>query len=55
MEKEIDELNRLILAAQPKEEPKEPEFTPQPLADEIGIENSVKSICVWQRYWNAKR
>ena len=38
VEKEIDELNRLILAAQPKEEPKEPEFTPQPLADEIGIE-----------------
>ena len=38
VEKEIDELNRLILAAQPKEEPKEPEFTPQPLADEICIE-----------------
>ena len=38
VEKEIDELNQLILAAQPKEEPKEPEFTPQPLAEEIGIE-----------------
>ena len=38
MEKEIDELNQLILAAQPKEAPKEPEFPPQPLAEEIGIE-----------------
>ena len=37
-DKEIDELNQLILAAQPKEEPQEPEFTPQPLAEEIDID-----------------
>ena len=36
--KEIDELNQLILANQPKEEPAEPEYTPQPLAEEIPID-----------------
>ena len=43
VEKEIDELNRLILAAQPKEEPQEPEFTPQPLAEEIDIDTFGKT------------
>ena len=43
VEKEIDELNQLILAAQPKEEPKEPEFTPQPLAEEIDIDTFGKT------------
>ena len=55
VEKEIDELNRLILAAQPKEEPKEPEFTPSRWQTRSASKNSAKSICVWQRYWNAKR
>ena len=43
VEKEIDELNQLILAAQPKEEPQEPEFTPQPLAEEIDIDTFGKT------------
>jgi len=38
VEKEIDELNQLILQSHPKEESKEPEFTPQPLEPEIDIE-----------------
>ncbi|MFR6496269.1 MAG: hypothetical protein ACLUOF_07680 [Ruminococcus sp.] len=46
VEKEIDELNRLILAAQPKEEPKEPEFTPRRWQTRSASKNSAKSICV---------
>ena len=43
VEKEIDKLNQLILAAQPKKEPQEPEFTPQPLAEEIDIDTFGKT------------
>ncbi len=45
VEKEIDELNALILAQKPKEETpekSEPEFTPQPLSDEISIDDFAK-------------
>ncbi len=39
--KEIEELNQLILAAQPKET--EPAYTPEPLAEEIGIETFAQT------------
>ncbi len=41
-EKEIDELNALILAQKPKETSEDSDFTPQPLADEITIEDFAK-------------
>jgi methionyl-tRNA synthetase len=40
VEKEIDELNQLILANQPKEEP---DFLPEELAEEIDIETFAKT------------
>lgn len=42
VEKEIDELNALILAQKPKETSEDSDFTPQPLADEITIEDFAK-------------
>lgn len=42
VEKEIEALNQLLLAAQPKEE-SETQYDPEPLAEEIGIETFVKT------------
>ncbi len=42
-EKEIDELNQLILASQPEQTPEEPAYEPQPLAAEITIEDFAKT------------
>ncbi len=38
VDKEIDELNQLILASAPKETPEAPAYTPEPLAEEIAID-----------------
>lgn len=42
VEKEIEALNQLLLATQPKEE-SETQYDPEPLAEEIGIETFVKT------------
>lgn len=42
VEKEIEALNQLLLAAQPKEET-EVQYNPEPLAEEIGIETFAKT------------
>ncbi|MCD8219052.1 MAG: methionine--tRNA ligase [Ruminococcus sp.] len=42
-EKEIDELNQLILASQPEQTPEEPAYKLQPLAEEITIKDFAKT------------